>query len=172
MDAASLGAELSRAFSTHPFLSTSKGVRTVMRILEVWRLQLSIALYVCLVQCTSVQPHQLICAFIGKLKSHIIEPLKCTCGSLQMSAMPCGLSSPNLAQAHLLHSSADAGVPRGMACIAAFLLAVLGPGREEDAFWTFAGLLENRVPASCVLEVSPAFTQHMYPMQDRCGLMA
>ncbi|CAK0782973.1 hypothetical protein CVIRNUC_006168 [Coccomyxa viridis] len=88
VDAASLGAELSRAFGTHPFLSTSKGVRTVMRILE----------------------------------------------------------------AHLLHGGADAGVPRGMACIAAFLLAVLGPGREEDAFWTFAGLLENRVPASCVLE--------------------
>ena len=42
-----------------------------------------------------------------------------------------------------------------MACIAAFLLAVLGVGREEDAFWTFVGLLENRVPASCVLEVIP-----------------
>ena len=43
-----------------------------------------------------------------------------------------------------------------MACIAAFLLAVLGPAREEDAFWAFAGALENRVPASCVLEVRPA----------------
>lgn len=37
VDAASLGAELSRAFGTHPFLSTSKGVRAVMRILEVRR---------------------------------------------------------------------------------------------------------------------------------------
>ena len=35
MDAAELGAELSRAFSAHPFLSTNKGSRTVMRILEV-----------------------------------------------------------------------------------------------------------------------------------------
>ena len=53
----------------------------------------------------------------------------------------------------MLHSHFDAGVPRGMACIAAFLLAVLGPAREEDVFWTFVGLLENRVPRSCVLEV-------------------
>ena len=52
MDAASLGAELSRAFGTHPFLSTSKGVRTIMRILEVWRLQLSVASHVRQVQCT------------------------------------------------------------------------------------------------------------------------
>ena len=35
MDAAELGAELSRAFSAHPFLSTVKGTKTVMRILEV-----------------------------------------------------------------------------------------------------------------------------------------
>ena len=35
MDAAELGAELSRAFSAHPFLSTNKGSRMVMRILEV-----------------------------------------------------------------------------------------------------------------------------------------
>ena len=75
--------------------------------------------------------------------------------------MSCGLSRHDHAQAHLLHSGSDAGVPRGMACIAAFLLAVLGPGREEDAFWTFAGLLENRVPASCVLEVSPPPTAHL-----------
>ncbi len=109
---------------------------------------------------------------ISKLKSCIVEPVQCTCGSLQISAMPCGLSSPNHLQAHLLHGGADAGVPRGMACIAAFLLAVLGPGREEDAFWTFAGLLENRVPASCVLEVSPASPQRTCPMHDRCGLMA
>lgn len=54
----------------------------------------------------------------------------------------------------MLYTRFDAGVPRGMACIAAFLLAVLGPAREEDAFWTFVGLLENRVPRSCVLEVS------------------
>ena len=57
-------------------------------------------------------------------------------------------------QAYVLYSRSDAGVPRGMACIAAFLLAVLGPSREEDTFWIFAGLLENRVPRSCVLEVS------------------
>ena len=86
--------------------------------------------------------------------------------------MSCGLSRPAHAQAHLLHSGSDAGVPRGMACIAAFLLAVLGPGREEDAFWTFAGLLENRVPASCVLEVSPTSpTMHMSdakPMRSDC----
>ena len=56
-------------------------------------------------------------------------------------------------QAYVLYSRSDVGVPRGMACIAAFLLAVLGPSREEDTFWTFAGLLENRVPRSCVLEV-------------------
>ena len=35
VDAAELGAELSRAFSAHPFLSTVKGTKTVMRILEV-----------------------------------------------------------------------------------------------------------------------------------------
>ncbi len=35
VDAAELGAELSRAFSAHPFLSTNKGSRMVMRILEV-----------------------------------------------------------------------------------------------------------------------------------------
>ncbi len=56
-------------------------------------------------------------------------------------------------QAYVLYSRSEAGVPRGMACIAAFLLAVLGPSREEDIFWTFVGLLENRVPRSCVLEV-------------------
>ena len=36
VDAAELGAELSRAFSAHPFLSTIKGTKTVMRILEVY----------------------------------------------------------------------------------------------------------------------------------------
>ena len=55
----------------------------------------------------------------------------------------------------MLHSHFNASVPRGMACIVAFLLAVLGPAREEDVFWTFVGLLENRVPRSCVLEVCP-----------------
>lgn len=58
----------------------------------------------------------------------------------------------------MLHSHFDAGVTRGMACIAAFLLAVLGPSREEDVFWTFVGLLENRVPRSCVLEVCSSHT--------------
>ena len=89
------------------------------------------------------------------LCSCIIEPVHCHAGTLQISALSACLSRRDHAQAHLLHSHADAGVPRGMACIAAFLLAVLGQGREEDAFWTFAGLLENRVPASCVLEVRP-----------------
>jgi hypothetical protein len=45
------------------------------------------------------------------------------------------------------------GMGRGMACIAAFMLVVMGPEREEDAFWTLVGLVEDRVPHSCVIEV-------------------
>ena len=67
--------------------------------------------------------------------------------------MVCHLTAASGVQAYVLYSHFDANVPRGMACIAAFLLAVLGPGREEDVFWTLVGLLENRVPRSCVLEV-------------------
>ena len=37
--------------------------------------------------------------------------------------------------------------------IAAYLLAVLGLAKEEEAFWTLTALLERRLPASSVLEV-------------------
>jgi hypothetical protein len=35
VDAAELGAELTRAFGTHPVLSSAKGMRAVLRLLEV-----------------------------------------------------------------------------------------------------------------------------------------
>ena len=38
--------------------------------------------------------------------------------------------------------------------IVAFLLAVLGLDKEEDVFWILTALLERRLPASSVLEVS------------------
>ena len=37
--------------------------------------------------------------------------------------------------------------------IAAFLLAVMGPNKEEEVFWVVTALLERRLPASSVLEV-------------------
>jgi hypothetical protein len=72
----------------------------------------------------------------------------------------------------VLYTRFDAGVPRGMACIAAFLLAVLGPAREEDAFWTFVGLLENRVPHSCVLEVTASSYAHPISLRRCPALIA
>jgi hypothetical protein len=40
-----------------------------------------------------------------------------------------------------------------MAVVAAFLLVVMGPAREEDAFWTLLALTHDRLPRSCVVEV-------------------
>lgn len=88
VDAAELGAELTRAFGTHPILTSVKGMRAVLRLLEAFQLQ---------------------CASKG-------------------------------------------GLGRGMACIAAFMLVVMGIEREEDAFWTLVGLVEDRLPHSCVLQ--------------------
>lgn len=42
--------------------------------------------------------------------------------------------------------------------IVAFLLAVLGLGKEEEAFWILTALLERRLPASSVLEVIFLYT--------------
>lgn len=57
------------------------------------------------------------------------------------------------AQAFQLLCPSKMGLGRGMACIAAFMLVVVGIEREEDAFWTLVGLVEDRVPHSCVLQV-------------------
>ena len=40
-------------------------------------------------------------------------------------------------------------------CLAAFLLAVVGLQREEDAFWTLVGLVETRLSSLALLQVRP-----------------
>ncbi len=60
-----------------------------------------------------------------------------------------------MAQAFQLQCAMKGGLGRGMACIAAFMLVVMGIEREEDAFWTLVGLVEDRLPHSCVLQVAP-----------------
>ena len=57
------------------------------------------------------------------------------------------------AQAFQLQCPSAGGLGRGMACVAGFMLVVMGPEREEDAFWTLVGLVEDRLPHSCVLQV-------------------
>ena len=37
--------------------------------------------------------------------------------------------------------------------MAGLLLVVFSPARAEDAFWTLVALVEDRLPASCVLKV-------------------
>lgn len=56
-------------------------------------------------------------------------------------------------QAYQAHAAPKMGLGRGMAAVAAFLLVVMGAGREEDAFWTLLALTHDRVPTSCVVEV-------------------
>ena len=56
-------------------------------------------------------------------------------------------------QAYQAHAVPKGGMGVGMGCCAAFLLVVMGPAREEDAFWTLLALTHDRVPPTCVAEV-------------------
>ena len=56
-------------------------------------------------------------------------------------------------QAYCAHVAPAGGLGQGMGCVAAFLLVVMGPAREEDAFWTLLALTQGRVPPTCVAEV-------------------
>lgn len=42
---------------------------------------------------------------------------------------------------------------RHLGCLAAFLFAVMGADHEEEAFYTLLALVEDRLPASCILQV-------------------
>jgi hypothetical protein len=48
----------------------------------------------------------------------------------------------------------EGGYFRGLHCIAAFMLIVMGTAKEEEAFWTLTCLLENRVFNYCNGQVS------------------
>lgn len=56
-------------------------------------------------------------------------------------------------QAYQAHAAPKGGLGQGMGAVAAFLLVVMGPTREEDAFWTLLALTHDRVPPTCVAEV-------------------
>lgn len=73
--------------------------------------------------------------------------------SRQLSYICLDVSGRMSAQAFQLQCPSAGGLGRGMACVAGFMLVVMGPEREEDAFWTLVGLVEDRLPHSCVLQV-------------------
>jgi len=58
------------------------------------------------------------------------------------------------AQAYEQYSGADLGAAAraGLARVAGLLLVVFTPARAEDAFWALVALVEDRLPASCVLK--------------------
>jgi hypothetical protein len=57
-------------------------------------------------------------------------------------------------QAYEQYSGADLGAAAraGLARVAGLLLVVFAPARAEDAFWALVALVEDRLPASCVLK--------------------
>jgi len=57
-------------------------------------------------------------------------------------------------QAYEQYSGADLGAAAraGLARVAGLLLVVFTPVRAEDAFWALVALVEDRLPASCVLK--------------------
>lgn len=65
------------------------------------------------------------------------------------------MSARVCAQAYEQYSSLDlSGAARaGLTRVAGLLLVVFSPARAEDAFWTLVALVEDRLPASCVLKV-------------------
>jgi len=86
--------------------------------------------------------------YYGKLSAHkkpSREVLDAeTVRSFQMNLGACGLDIVRrLLMAFELHSGME--MDKGMASIMAFILVVMGLDREEDVFWMFVSLLENKL---------------------------
>ena len=64
-------------------------------------------------------------------------------------------AAQRIVSAYLAHSDSlvtDTEL-RHLGCLAAFLFAVMGADHEEEAFFTLLALVEDRLPATCTLQV-------------------
>ena len=77
---------------------------------------------------------------------HVVEPLDPT--TYRMFVRNLGPEGIAIVQrifaAYRLHSDAD-GASFHLVAVVAFLLVVMGPEREEDVFWLFLSLLDNKI---------------------------